>query len=254
MRVVYVSLAALLVALLVVPSWAQPPEGRAGRGGERQRGPRDEREGRPPMFPLMAALDADGDGEVSSGEIENAISALKTLDNNDDGKLTREEMLPRGRGPRDGRVAAREDQDGPPGPPEQRRRPRDWQDRPLGPPDQRGRFREGQDRPLGPPEQRWRPRESEDRPLGPPERRRPGDAGGRRDAPADEDRGGRLARDGGSLEFAQRMFARLDANDDGVIDPSEFRQMARGRARVGDGFQGDQPRPPRRPELPDRDP
>jgi hypothetical protein len=235
MRAVHVSIAALLATLLAVPSWAQPPEGRGGREGDRQPGARGEREGRPPMFPLMAALDADRDGEVSSAEIENAVSALKTLDDNDDGKLTRQEMLPGGLGPRGGRPAAR-----------------DGQDRPWGPPDERWRPRDGRGRPWGAPEERVRPRDGRDRPLGPPDRRGPGDTG-RREAPTARDRDGGLAGDR-SPEFAQRMFARLDANDDGVLDPREFRQMARGRRPEGDRPQGDQPRPPRRPERPDRDP
>jgi Ca2+-binding EF-hand superfamily protein len=40
------------------------------------------------------ALDANGDGELSASEIDNAASALRTLDKNKDGKLTRDEMLP----------------------------------------------------------------------------------------------------------------------------------------------------------------
>ncbi|MGN6547148.1 MAG: EF-hand domain-containing protein [Aureliella sp.] len=51
-------------------------------------------------MPLMAALDADGDGEISASEIDGAVAALKKLDKNSDGKLTTEELLPEGmRGP-----------------------------------------------------------------------------------------------------------------------------------------------------------
>jgi Ca2+-binding EF-hand superfamily protein len=50
-------------------------------------------EGRPPLF---VALDADNDGELSSGEIEAASKALLKLDKNSDGKLTREELGPPG--------------------------------------------------------------------------------------------------------------------------------------------------------------
>ncbi len=51
--------------------------------------------GRPGMLPpVMAALDADKDGELSAEEIENATAALKKLDKNDDGKLDRTELRP----------------------------------------------------------------------------------------------------------------------------------------------------------------
>jgi Ca2+-binding EF-hand superfamily protein len=46
------------------------------------------------MMPLMQALDADGDGELSSAEIANAPAALKKLDKNGDGKLDAEELRP----------------------------------------------------------------------------------------------------------------------------------------------------------------
>ena len=44
--------------------------------------------------PLMLALDADEDGELSAAEIENAVVALKKLDKNADGKVTRDELRP----------------------------------------------------------------------------------------------------------------------------------------------------------------
>ena len=46
------------------------------------------------MSPIIAALDADKDGEISAAEIANAAVALKTLDKNSDGKLTGEEFRP----------------------------------------------------------------------------------------------------------------------------------------------------------------
>lgn len=92
---------------------AQPPEG--GPGGPR---------GPMPPHPVVIALDEDGDGEISAKEIENAAAALKTLDVNEDGKLSRQELSP-GFGPggprgfgfgfgqrRDGDAPGRE---GPPG-------------------------------------------------------------------------------------------------------------------------------------------
>jgi Ca2+-binding EF-hand superfamily protein len=75
--------------------------GGGGFGGPGGRGPGGS--GGPPMSPLMIALDTDEDGELSAKEIANAVAALKKLDKNNDGKLTREEMRPssEGRG-RDG--------------------------------------------------------------------------------------------------------------------------------------------------------
>ena len=46
------------------------------------------------MFPIMAALDADGNGEISAEEIKAAPAALKKLDKNKDGKLTEAELRP----------------------------------------------------------------------------------------------------------------------------------------------------------------
>ena len=70
------------VAGLVVN--AQPP----GPGG---------REGRfagPPVHPVVRAIDADGDGELSAAEIDNAPAALRTLDKDKNGKLTADEIRP----------------------------------------------------------------------------------------------------------------------------------------------------------------
>jgi Ca2+-binding EF-hand superfamily protein len=64
-----------------------------GRGEGRGRGPG--------AFDLaFNALDADHDGEISSAEIANAPTALKTLDRNGDGQITNDEVMPQfgGRG------------------------------------------------------------------------------------------------------------------------------------------------------------
>ena len=45
-------------------------------------------------FPIVSALDANGDSEISEKEIENAVAALKTLDKDGDGLLKTSEMLP----------------------------------------------------------------------------------------------------------------------------------------------------------------
>jgi Ca2+-binding EF-hand superfamily protein len=44
--------------------------------------------------PVLAALDADHNGEISASEIQNAPAALKGLDKNGDGRLTQDEILP----------------------------------------------------------------------------------------------------------------------------------------------------------------
>ena len=75
----------------------------AGPGG-RGRGPRPGGpggpEGRPPFppNPLYQVLDANHDGTISAQEIANAANALKKLDKNKDGQLTRDELRPQ-RGP-----------------------------------------------------------------------------------------------------------------------------------------------------------
>jgi len=62
------------------------PDGGSGRGDFRARMMR--------MMPVLAALDADGDGVISKAEIKNAAAALRTLDKDKDGKLSKEEMQP----------------------------------------------------------------------------------------------------------------------------------------------------------------
>lgn len=112
------------VAQLAVATWAQPPGGpqgmQRGRGGPAMGGHQGRRP-EPPANPLVMALDANGDDEISAAEIKNAAALLKKLDKNKDGKLTADELMPvgppgfggpgqgahagpeRGRGRRDGR-------------------------------------------------------------------------------------------------------------------------------------------------------
>ena len=75
--------------------------------------------GPPPVPPVIAALDVDGDRTISAEEIEESPEALASLDEDGDGQLTREELRP---GPPDGAA----------GPPEER--PQQGHRRPHGPP------------------------------------------------------------------------------------------------------------------------
>jgi hypothetical protein len=66
-------------------------------GDRCRRQPPCQREGGPPPHPphpVMMALDADRDGELSADEISSAATALLTLDQNADGVLTRDELRP----------------------------------------------------------------------------------------------------------------------------------------------------------------
>ena len=49
---------------------------------------------RPPLPPIVRALDANGDGVIDANEIANAPAALRSLDKNGDGQLTRDEYCP----------------------------------------------------------------------------------------------------------------------------------------------------------------
>src|SRR6185312_1082701 len=72
-----------------------------GRGERRGEGGGEGRGRGPGAFDLaFNALDADHDGEISSVEIANAPTALKTLDRNGDGQITNDEVMPQfgGRG------------------------------------------------------------------------------------------------------------------------------------------------------------
>jgi hypothetical protein len=69
---------------------------------------------------IIGALDANHDGVIDADEIANASAALKTLDKNGDGKLTRDEFMgkPPGRpGGGGGQGQGGPANDGPQGPP-----------------------------------------------------------------------------------------------------------------------------------------
>ena len=92
------------------------------------------------MFPVMTALDSDGNGEISSDEIKGAVAALKKLDKNKDGKLTEDELRPNfgGRGGASGQRPS-----GAAG--EQRRERGQGAERPQRPSGAAGEQRRGQD-------------------------------------------------------------------------------------------------------------
>lgn len=71
-----------------------PDGGRPPHDGPPGDGPEGHSHGRPPEPPIMAALDANHDGVLDASEIANAVAALKTLDKNGDGQLTRDELRP----------------------------------------------------------------------------------------------------------------------------------------------------------------
>ena len=56
--------------------------GQANRGGTTR------------TLPILTALDADGNGEISDTEIMDSAAALRKLDKNKDGKLTPDELRP----------------------------------------------------------------------------------------------------------------------------------------------------------------
>ncbi len=87
-------IAAVLIGMPVVGVMAQdagqrPPGGPGGQARQR------------PVPAIIAALDANGDGEIDATEIQNAVAVLKKLDADKNGKLTPEEFMGArpGRGP-----------------------------------------------------------------------------------------------------------------------------------------------------------
>jgi predicted O-methyltransferase YrrM len=94
----WILLLATGVALAANDAWAQPPAGSqfpGGRfGGPPPGGPFD-----PGRNPVLRAVDANGDGELSADELAGAAAALRKLDKNGDGRVARDEL----RGPFVGR-------------------------------------------------------------------------------------------------------------------------------------------------------
>jgi hypothetical protein len=83
----------------------RPPQGGFGQGGPGQKGQKGGPGGqggnfgggegfRPPQHPLELALDANNDGVIDAKELANAVTALKKLDKNGDGRITDDEFRP----------------------------------------------------------------------------------------------------------------------------------------------------------------
>ncbi len=240
----------------------EPGQGRRGKRGERgrrRRGPggppgeggRPEHHGPPP---IIAALDADADGVISESEIAGAVVALKTLDKNEDGELTMEELHPKrpGRGgPPRGEFGPR-GHGGPEGGPGDRgadgRRGRrsergDWDDRggPEGGPGDRGA--DGR---------RGRRNEREGR-GGPPTSEKFIEKSMESDADGD----GAISKDE-APERMLRRFDHIDADGNGLIEKSELEEAAkrfgqrrrsgrRGEGRPGEAGPGGERKKGRRP-------
>ena len=87
-----------ILATLSMSSHVQAQRGgQRGEGGPRggQRGGAEGgQRGQRPASPMMTALDANKDGQLSAEEIANAATALKTLDKNQDGVLDSSELTP----------------------------------------------------------------------------------------------------------------------------------------------------------------
>ena len=88
---------ALMTAEAAGPEDEEQAESEAG--GEAAEDATDDDGRQPPVVPLMAALDADGDGTFSAAEIGGAAQSLRSLDGNGDGRLTADELGPAGDDP-----------------------------------------------------------------------------------------------------------------------------------------------------------
>lgn len=77
-------------ACTLVAQENMPQGGFGGPGGMGRPGGMGHR----PPPPIIAALDANHDGAIDAGEIANAVTVLKSLDTNGDGRLTPEELRP----------------------------------------------------------------------------------------------------------------------------------------------------------------
>ena len=84
--------AVLLTASALTMTAQEPDPGPRPPRGPGRPGPDGERHRPPP--PIVAVLDVNRDGVIDAAEIQNAPAALLTLDKNNDGQLTIEELRP----------------------------------------------------------------------------------------------------------------------------------------------------------------
>lgn len=77
-----------------------PPRG----NDDRRKKPEHPPEVKPPVPPVIAALDTNHDGTISAEELANAPESLKALDKDGDGALSPEELRPMGPPPGEGRA------------------------------------------------------------------------------------------------------------------------------------------------------
>ena len=91
-----------------VEAAGQPPEAATGQPPEVATGQppvdvqpeaREDDDRRLRTLPAFRALDTDDDGEISAGEIDAASASLASLDDDGDGRLSRDELRPRQDGP-----------------------------------------------------------------------------------------------------------------------------------------------------------
>ncbi|MHB8969405.1 MAG: EF-hand domain-containing protein [Pirellulaceae bacterium] len=91
----FLVLAFLLVCAVRGTQLLSQPPGVASQRGDRNAGPGGAPGGfQPPAPPVLAALDANADGEITADELENAVPALQKLDKNSDGQLATDELMP----------------------------------------------------------------------------------------------------------------------------------------------------------------
>jgi hypothetical protein len=86
-------LSSMAVALLAT-AWTVSAQPSDNSPPDAQDNPPPPRHHHRPPLPLVMALDTNHDGVIDANEIANAPAALKTLDKNGDGKLTRDEYMP----------------------------------------------------------------------------------------------------------------------------------------------------------------
>jgi len=82
-----------MAAAQAAPAESMGRGGRGGGEGGRGDGPRGDMNFIR-MDPILAAVDTNGDGVISAEEIRNSADAIRKLDKDGDGRVTREEAMP----------------------------------------------------------------------------------------------------------------------------------------------------------------